>query len=341
MSYPSVGVLRPGLPWLGLRRRGATRVGGVQPVRPAPIAPRRDEAWMREEVARLEDAALVPHDRYLVAAASAAQIPALLREIGRLREITFRSVGEGTGQELDLDLFDRTYEHLFVWDRRAGELVGAYRLAETERLRPVFGVAGLYTHTLFELDDAFFAELGPAIELGRSFVRAEYQRSAGALMLLWKGIGRLVLARPRVKMLFGAVSVSQGYSPASRALIAATLSQNHGDPVLAAHVRPRQPLRTSWWTRRKTRMSLGMGSTPEELSQLVARVEPDGKDLPVLVREYLKLGGRFLAWNVDPSFGGVLDGLVVVNLARTSSRLLEFYMGGQGATDFLSKHVGT
>ena len=137
MSYQSVGVLRPGLPWLGLRRHGKARAGGVEAGRPAPIAPRRDETWMREEVARLEDAALVPHDRYLVAAAGAAQIPALLREI------TFRSVGEGTGRELDLDLFDRTYEHLFVWDRQAGELVGAYRLAETERLRRLFNRAQL------------------------------------------------------------------------------------------------------------------------------------------------------------------------------------------------------
>jgi putative hemolysin len=296
---------------------------------------------MREEVARLEDSALVPHDRYLVAAASAAQIPALLREIGRLREITFRSVGEGTGRELDLDLFDRTYEHLFVWDRQAGELVGAYRLGETERLWPVFGAAGLYTHTLFELDDAFFAELGPAIELGRSFVRAEYQRSACALMLLWKGIGQLVLARPRVKMLFGAVSVSAGYSPAARALIAATLLHTHHDPVLAAHVRPRRPLRTGWRARRTARRSMETENTPEGLSQRVAAVEPDGKGLPVLVREYLKLGGRFLAWNVDPTFGGVLDGLVVVNLAQTSSRLLEFYMGGQGAAAFLSRHTST
>jgi putative hemolysin len=304
----------------------------------APIAPRRDEGWMREEVARLESAALVPHDRYLVAAAGAAQIPALLREIGRLREITFRSAGEGTGRELDLDLFDRTYEHLFVWDRQAGELVGAYRLGETERLRPVFGAAGLYTHSLFELDDAFFAALGPAIELGRSFVRAEYQRSAGALMLLWKGIGQLVLARPKVKMLFGAVSVSAGYSPASRALIAASLSHHYGEPALAAHVRPRRPLRPGWRARRKARMAAA--SAPERLSQLVAAEEPDSKGLPVLVREYLKLGGRFLAWNVDPAFAGVLDGLVVVNLARTSPRLLEFYMGGQAA-DFLAAHAGT
>jgi len=337
MSYPSVGVLRPGLPWLGLPRR-STRAGDVRPVRPAPIAPRRDEAWMREEVAHLEGAALVPHDRYLVAAAQAAQIPALLREIGRLREITFRSAGEGTGRELDLDLFDRCYEHLFVWDREAGELVGGYRLAETERLRPAFGTASLYTHTLFELDDAFFAKLGSAIELGRSFVRVEYQRSACALMLLWKGIGRLVLARPTVRTLFGAVSVSASYSHESRALIAATLSRHFGDPLLAAHVRARRPLglglRAHWKARAST------GTSPEKLSQLVAAREPDGKGLPVLVREYLKLGGRFLAWNVDPSFSGVLDGLVVVNLARTASRLLEFYMGEQGAADFLSKHAG-
>jgi hypothetical protein len=294
---------------------------------------------MCEEVARLEATPLVPHDRYLVAAAGAAQIPALLREIGRLREITFRSAGEGTGRELDLDLYDRTYEHLFVWDRHASELVGAYRVAETERLRPVFGAAGLYTHTLFELDEAFFAALGPALELGRSFVRLEYQRSTCALMLLWKGIGQLVLAKPRVKTLFGAVSVSACYSPASRGLIAAALSHHHGDPALAAHVRPRRPLRTGWRARRRARIQIETGATPEELSELVAAREPDGKGLPVLLREYLKLGGRFLAWNVDYTFGGVLDGLVVVDLARTPSRLLEFYLGVEGAATFLSKHA--
>jgi len=340
MSYSSVGVLRPGLPWPGLPRRGPRRADSAEPLAQAPIAPRRDEAWMREEVARLEGAALVPHDRYLVAVAGAAQIPALLREIGRLREVTFRSAGEGTGRELDLDLFDRSYEHLFAWDRKAGELVGAYRLAETERLRPVFGTGGLYTHTLFELDDAFFAELGPAIELGRSFIRGEYQRSACALMLLWKGIGQLVLARPKVKKLFGAVSVSAAYAHESRALIAATLSRHFADPALAVHVRPRQPLRVGFRAHWKARFSPRRNVSPEELSRRVAAQEADGKGLPVLVREYLKLGGRFLGWNVDPTFADVLDGLVVVDLARTSYRRLEFYMGGQGAADFLSRHAG-
>ncbi len=353
MSYQGVGVLGPGLvspqrvP--GLRERIRERLRTVRAhratdrsrsgPRPVPVVARGDVRWLLAEVARIEAAPpLVAHERFLVAAARAPEIPALLHEIGRLRELTFRAVGEGTGRAIDLDLHDRTYTHLFVWDRAARELAGAYRLAETEPLRAAFGSSGLYTHSLFDLREGFFERLGPAFELGRSFVRPEYQRSSQALLLLWKGVARTVAAHPTARRLFGAVSISADYSPESRALIACALSAHHGAPELAAYVRPRRPPRVGWRRRRRLAARIADARQGERLSQLVAEREPDGRELPVLVREYLKLGGRFVGWNVDPDFGDALDGLVVVDLTRTPRRLLEFYMGREGAAGFVARH---
>jgi putative hemolysin len=306
----------------------------------APVVARGDRAWIEAEIEALPpEAQLAAHERFLVATARAPRIPALLREIGRLRELTFRAVGEGTGRELDLDAFDRTYDHLFVWDRRERELVGAYRLASTARILPLFGAQGLYTSTLFRYAPGFFEALGPAVELGRSFVRPEYQRSSVALLLLWKAIARFVGAEPRAHKLFGAVSISAEYTPWSRSATARILSETRGDGALGRHVAPRTPLRSAGIA--PSGLRTACFADAGALSALVAEAEPTGRGLPVLVREYLKLGGRFLAWNVDPDFGDALDGLVVVDLTRTERRILEFYMGKPEAGAFLARHAGS
>lgn len=318
--------------WLALRHRS----DGGMPRRSAhalPVAPRGDARRLRGEAERLRP--LFAHDRFLVASARAAEIPALLHEIGRLREIAFRGVGEGTGRELDLDAFDRTYTHLLVWDRRAAELVGAYRLASTERLVPALGPRGLYSNTLFDYGGDFLEELGPAVELGRSFVRPEYQRSSQALVLLWRGIARFLAQQPRACTLFGAVSVSARYCGFSRALLAWGLTAQRGAPELANLVRPRHPL-SAGLVRHLPDLA-GLGDDPATVAGLVADAERDGKHPPVLVGEYLKLGGRFVAWNVDPDFGDTLDGLVVVDLRRAPRRLLQFYMGRADAAEFLER----
>ena len=148
--------------------------------------------------------------------ATSAQIPHLLHEIGRLREITYRPTGEGTGKSIDLDRFDAWYSHLFVWNKTAGEIVGAYRLGATDDIVRAHGTAGLYTSTLFKYRATLLDRLGPAVELGRSFIRAEYQRTFAPLLLLWKGIGRYVVNHPQCKMLFGPVSISNIYQTASK-----------------------------------------------------------------------------------------------------------------------------
>jgi putative hemolysin len=265
--------------------------------------------------------------------ARAEQLLELLPEIGRLRERAFRAVGEGTGRARDLDGFDASYLHLFAWNARDRELAGAYRLVATDAAVAHAGLAGLYTHSLFEYSHAFLCRLGPALELGRSFVRPEYQRGSATLAALWQGIG-LFVARLRVyPTLFGAVSISASYSTAARALMRAALENWSAEESLCDVVRPRLPFAPGLTVPRSAIEHL---RTPEALGRAVVALDGEGKDLPVLVRRYIELGGRFIAFNVDPAFGGALDGLVAVDLRRSDPELLRFCMGPAGSASFRS-----
>lgn len=258
----------------------------------------------------------------------APQIPTVLQEIGRLREISFRAVGEGTGRARDLDAFDATYRQLFVWDPERREIVGAYRLLTTHEAAS--DGRGLYTQTLFEYGSAFLESLGPAIELGRSFVRPEYQGHPGALAALWQGIGRMAAGLGSYPTLFGAVSISACYSLGARALMrAALLGWGTAEP-LALAVRPRTPFSGPAIPDRLLRAL----TTPCALDHAIAQLDGEGRGLPVLVRRYLELGGRFVAFNVDHAFRDALDGLVIVDLRRSDPRLLRFYLGATGSESF-------
>jgi putative hemolysin len=174
--------------------------------------------------------------------ARAHQIPNLLYEIGRLREITFRKNGEGTGKALDLDRFDLYYTHLFVWNNKEREVVGAYRLGLVDLILDRFGQEGLYSSTLFNYRDSFLQRIASGIELGRPFVRSEYQKQYLPLLLLWKGIARFIVRNPSYTALFGLVSVSDAYSSLSKQLIVSFLTINHYAPELAQFVRPKTPV---------------------------------------------------------------------------------------------------
>jgi putative hemolysin len=274
---------------------------------------------MKHEIAELPpEQRLLESGRWLVAVADAGEIPELLREIGRLRERTFRAVGEGTGRELDLDRFDALYRHLLVWDRRENLLAGAYRLADTEAFRPGALPGVLYTHSLFAYGRPFLARLGPALELGRAFVRPEYQRCSRALALLWQGIATLLARSPRPRRLFGAVSISARYTPRSRGLIAAALLEHHRHEPSRGLVRARVPFELADTGPRDLR---GLGDVTA-LDAAVSALEPDGAGLPVLVRRYLELGGEFAAFHVDEDFGGTLDGLMILDPARADGARL-------------------
>ncbi|WP_305041531.1 lysophospholipid acyltransferase family protein [Geoalkalibacter sp.] len=310
----------------------------------APLIPEVCPDSLQEEIDRLPRAQrLAENGPYEVWQARAGQIPCLLQEIGRLRELTFRGVGEGTGRALDLDRFDKFYSHLFLWNGQTRELVGAYRLGRSDHLLAEQGLAGLYTRTLFHYERSFLDQLGPALELGRSFVRPEYQKSYQPLMLLWKGIGRFVTEHPQYAVLFGPVSISSDYAPASRRLMAASLSRSCTLPELSRLVKARRPLRLKH-TRlpgcpnQATRELL---ANFDEIASVVADLEPEGRGVPVLLRQYLNLGGKILSFSLDEDFGDVLDGLILVDLRQTEMKTLERYCGREGAARFLAYHQTT
>jgi putative hemolysin len=280
------------------------------------------------EVARLTPLATTGDLSVYVARAS--QIPTLLRELGRLREITFRAVGEGSGKAIDLDRFDEHYLHLFVWNARREEVVGAYRLVGTDQTRD------LYTKTLFRYDDRLLDRVGPALELGRSFVRAEYQKGFAPLLLLWKGIGEYIGRNPRYRVLFGPVSISDQYAAISRELMAAVLERYAMWSGWDGLVRGRNPLR-----RRGAAAGLpSAGVGLDDLDVILGEVEQGRAGVPVLLRQYLRLGGKLLGFNVDREFANALDGLILVDLMRTEPKLLDRYLGKGPARRFLEFQKG-
>lgn len=307
----------------------------ASPVRVAgPIPAER----MAEEIVRLPaEQQLAVSGDFQVYHASAQQAPWLLQEIGRLRELTFRAVGEGTGRTSDIDLFDDYYEHLFIWNAASQELAGAYRLGHADRITGRFGKRGLYTYSLFEFRGPLLRMLNPALELGRSFVRPEYQRSFSALLLLWKGIGEYVARHPQYAVLFGAVSISNDYATISKEVLVQYLREHNYATHLARWVKPRRPFRGRNDLRGLTG-ELRSFNNVETLSALVSDLEPDGKGVPILLRQYLKLGGRMLGFNVDPAFANSIDCLIMVDLRRTDPRVLNKYMGRDGAQVFLDFH---
>jgi putative hemolysin len=308
----SSGCLSPNLP-ANNQRIAAPKQGREAVVNPT------DPQQMAAEIARLDNGALlVSQGDFDVHIESANAIPHIVREIGRLREITFRSTGEGTGKSIDLDEFDSYYPHLFIWNRTEKAVVGAYRLGKSDLILRNLGLRGLYTRKLFAYRRQFLERITPALETGRSFVRHEYQRTYSPLLLPWRGISTYVSRNPRYRFLFGPVSISNDYHPGSRELIVTFLKKKYCRAAdLAKLVRARNPFRARpvrWWA---------AGPEPsvswdiEELSALVADIEVDRKGVPVLLKQYLKLGGKLVSFNVDAEFSNALDSLLVLALLQS------------------------
>ncbi|USD32176.1 MULTISPECIES: lysophospholipid acyltransferase family protein [Vibrio] len=278
---------------------------------------------------------LLTSGEFEVYCTDADYIPSILHEIGRLREINFRKVGEGTGLALDIDEFDRHYKHLFIWDKDNERLVGAYRLGLVDELMLHEGLAGLYSRTLFHYGKDFLNTMGSSIEMGRSVIDEHYQKSMGALLLLWKGIATFVHRNPSYTHLFGPVSISNDYSEQARQLLAQTMTLHHYDSEKAEYVTPSNPLptqHTSWNTSMLTALA-----DLQLLSRVIARID-DGKGVPVLLRQYLGLNGKLISFNVDPSFNNALDGLIVVDLKQVPLKTLTRCMGATQAQQYLQHH---
>jgi len=245
-------------------------------------------------------------------------------------------VGEGTGQSIDLDRYDDYYLHLFIWNSVTLEIVGAYRLGQGDVIMERFGKRGFYSHSLFKYRTRLLEKLNPALEMGRSFVRIEYQRSFSPLMLLWKGISQYVYRNPQYRRLFGPVSISSEYRALSQQLIVEFLRDHAGLPDMSCDVKPRKPFRAEG---RRDKQTICRDIDDLDIfSDLLSSIEPDAKGIPILLRQYLKLGGRILGFNVDPDFSNVLDGLMMVDLMETDAKVLAKYMGRSETRAFRLYH---
>lgn len=263
---------------------------------------------------------------------------AIMHEVGRLREETFRSVGEGTGKSLDLDQFDDWYDQLVLWDRAKQRIAGGYRIGATDRVDPVLGHGSLYINTLFQLHPQFLRRLSPAVELGRSFVCPEYQRGFTSLLLLWKGVCTYIHQRPWYKYIYGAVSVSADYSMLSRALIVEFLSRPGQRSRLTPLVTPRNRFVPNKQAKSEALELAHLVRDLDELNQVISDIEPDGKGVPILLKQYLRLGSKPVSFNVDPAFGDCLDVFVVVDLPRAEVRQIDRYMGKTQAAWYRANH---
>lgn len=296
--------------------RGAPPLAAREPLA-APVA----EPALRAGIADTQLLGTTPDGKQIRLATLAADAPLLL-EIGRLRELTFRHVGEGTGRARDLDGFDAHYQHVVVWDDAAGRIAGAYRIALGARMLARAGLGGLYTASLFRYADDAIPRLAQGMELGRSFVVPDYWNGP-SLDYLWQGIGTCLRRHPNVRYLFGAVSISAVLPVAAREQIVSYYARYHGcDRGLARAARP--------FAYFAAPPDFGALDADTAFDVLRANLSGLGTRVPVLYKQYAGLcepgGARFLAFGVDPGFSDSIDGLVEVDLARVLPRKRRRYL---------------
>jgi len=309
------------------------------PPQPVPLVPQHSPEELAAEVATLEpEALLLRQGDYEIYCARSPQLPLLMLEMGRLRELAFRAVGEGSGRSLDIDRFDKHYRQLFVWNARRQELVGAYRMGLTDEILPAQGIDGLYTSTLFEYSPRVLQQLGPALELGRSYVRKEYQRKPLPLLLLWRGIAEFIGRHPRYVVVFGPVSISDEYLTMSKKLMMAFLQTHRALTQFAQLVRPRNPPRFGALHEFDADHARSAIRDLDEVDQVVRELENGERAVPVLLRQYLRMNARLLAFNVDHDFGNVVDALMYADMREIHPRIQDFYLGREKAAAFRRVH---
>ena len=299
------------------------------------ICPRASSEKLTSALAGLRRFRLIEHDDFDVYCAPHDRLGIVMELIAVAREITFRAVGEGTGLTRDSDQFDPHYLHLFLWDKKNARIAGAYRVGLVDEIIREHGVKGLYSRSLYRYDKAFIKRLGPAIEMGRSFIHPDYQRRPDSLTLLWRGIGRVLADRPQYHTLFGSVSISREYSDLARALIADTLLTNFKASEFVPLVKPRTPHRIAHrvWSEDMLKELVNI----KMLGKLIGRCDP-GKAVPVLLRHYLSLKGRMVCFNIHSDFNNSLEGLIIVDVRKTDPKTVTRFMGADGYRKFFSRH---
>ena len=291
--------------------------------RPASVVPEIPSAVLEKEVEPLRENYLVWSEKnYDVFIAPTSVIPNVIREIGRLREITFREVGEGTNKSIDLDEYDIYYHHLFIWDNDAKLIVGAYRIGLSDEIFYSMGKRGFYITNLFKVKSQFTPVLKKSLELGRSWIRQEYQQKPLPLFLLWKGILKYLIDNPRYRYLIGPVSISNSFSNFSKSLIVDYITRNHFDHEMAQYVRPRKKFKVDYSSIDAELLIAGENSL-KGLDSLISEVEVRNMKIPVLLRQYIALNAKIICFNIDPKFADCLDGFLVLDLEKVPQDILE------------------
>lgn len=289
---------------------------------PKPIVDAVSPAVLKDEIAGLQDFKVWTEKSYEVYICPTSVIPNIIKEIGRLREITFREVGEGTNNQTDLDEYDIYYNHLFIWDTDTQMIVGAYRIGNGDEIFYSRGKRGFYIAELFKIRDQFYPILRKSLELGRSWIRKEYQLKPLPLFLLWKGILKYLLDNPHYRYLIGPVSISNSFSKFSKSLIVDYISNHHFDHELAQYVRPRKEFKVDF-SRIDKDLLMESSESLKDLDSLISEIETTHLKVPVLLRQYIALNAKIICFNIDPKFSDSLDGFLVVDLEKIPAEMLE------------------
>ncbi|MFV8321990.1 GNAT family N-acyltransferase [Flavobacterium sp. LB3P21] len=275
----------------------------------------QDKMIKEVEALRSTDCRLLQSKNYEVFFARASKVPNILHEIGRLREITFREVGEGTNEPIDLDKHDQYYHHLFLWDADANKIAGAYRMGLGSEIYPKYGINGFYLNDLFRFEPELYDMMHKSIEMGRAFIIKEYQQKPMPLFLLWKGIMHTTLRYPEHKFLLGGVSISNQFSDFSKSLMIEFMKSNYYDPYIAQYIHPKKAYKVKLKDADKDFIFDEAESDLNKFDKIIDELEPGSLRLPVLIKKYIKQNAKVVAFNVDPLFNNAVDGLMYIRIA--------------------------
>ena len=280
------------------------------------VTPANQEKMISEVVMlREKDSRLLQSKNYEVFLASAEIIPNILHEIGRLREITFREVGEGTNKSIDIDKYDTHYHHMFLWDDDSKQIAGAYRMGLGSEIYPKYGIEGFYLNDLFRFEPELHDMMHKSIEMGRAFIIKEYQQKPMPLFLLWRGIIHTTLRYPEHKFLLGGVSISNQFSDFSKSLMIEFMKSNYYDPYIAQYIHPKKEFKVKLKDADKDFIFDEAESDLNKFDKLIDELEPGVLRLPVLIKKYIKQNARLVAFNVDPLFNNAIDGLMYIRIS--------------------------
>ncbi|MGA9211312.1 lysophospholipid acyltransferase family protein [Kaistella sp.] len=267
------------------------------------------------EMLSKDDKMLFRNGNYEVFFAPYSDIPSIMREIGRQRELTFRKIGEGSNMPFDLDEYDEHYHHLFLWDSQAKKLAGAYRMALGSEVMKKHGIDGFYTSSLFEFDPELRPFFRKVIEMGRAYISEEYQQKPLPLFLLWRGIVHVCLRNPEHKFLMGGVSISDKFSEFSKSLMIEFMRSHYYDSAVAQYIHPKHEFKVKLKDRDKHLFFDEVESDLNKLDKIIDDLEPEMR-LPVLIKKYIKQNAKVISFNVDPSFNDAIDGLMYIRISE-------------------------